>query len=550
MQLDTNRARRAIPVRSLIAALAASLMLALPAVASADATFCVHDEACSGTDYATPQEALDAAKANPGDDVVQIGASPVPLEGSLVYDDASPDNNVTIRGAGVERTGLLASAGTTVELASGSSIEDLIIGTPDVGSGGTGLVLHGGAARRVVIAYTGTYLDTKGLVMNGGGELSDVAVHMDTGTAITVKGGAGMVVNGSDVFARGRYGIKVEEGAKLLLLRARIWARTVGALVMGPPSGVATSALTIRNAELLVNGPGGDGIVGLSGSSVYANHVTALHLGGGGGTGLRTSAVGGTAVASLWNTVLDGFEEHSLERYGVAPYSAVQHLVNSSFDPATAAIGPAQGPGEATQQGNIFASDPMFLDRPVLEPTEEHDLRLRTESPLVDSGILTSGNLPVDFGKLDRVTDGNGDGVEVPDIGAHELQPQPQPQPAGGGATDDGTGGTGATGAGGQGGGDAPMADILAPGLSGLRASARRARFRLSEQARVTLRLKRRGTRRVRVLRVSGAAGGNRMAFRSRARRLRAGRYRLAVRAVDAAGNQSTTLVLRFRVTR
>jgi len=536
-------------IKPIAAALGVAFALALPAAASAETTFCVNASGCVGTQIATPQAALDAAKANPGDDIVQLGRTLSGYPGPLVYDDPSPDNNVTLRGFVSEATGVVPQpfTPTTVELASGSTVEDLTIAAPNLASGGTGLLLHGGDARRVRISYEGTSLDTKGLVVDGSAQLTELRIEMVTGAAITVQG-TGVVVDGFDVFARGRYGVRVEHGAKLELERARIWARSVGAVASGSAAPAEKSRLMMRNAELLTYGAGADGIVGMSSSDVRAQYVTALHLGPGGGTGLTTRAIAGASQAVLANSVIDGFEEHSLERQGVSPYAAQLFLVHSSFDPTTALIGPGQGLGGTSEQANIFAPDPMFVDRPLLEPTEAHDLRLRPGSALVDAGTESSGDIAFDFEKLDRVTDGNGDGVELPDIGAHELQPQPVGGGTTGGGDTGGTGGTGGTGA--QEGGTAPMTDTLAPALSGVRAGVRRARFHLTEQAQVTLRLKRRGTRRVRVLRMSGAAGANRISFRRRARRLRAGRYRLAVRAVDSAGNRSSATVLRFRVPR
>ena len=93
---------------------------------------------------------------------------------------------------------------------------------------------------------------------------------------------------------------------------------------------------------------------------------------------------------------------------------------------------------------------------------------------------------------------------------------------------------------------DRRRTDSVAPLVGGLRAGPRRVRFRLSEAARVTVRVKRRGTRRARVIRISGSAGANSARLGRRA--LRDGRYRLTVVATDAAGNSSARRTLRLRV--
>jgi hypothetical protein len=58
-----------------IAIVSALLSLALPAMASAD-TYCVNKPTCAGAVQPTVPSALDAAKAHPGDDVVEIARRP------------------------------------------------------------------------------------------------------------------------------------------------------------------------------------------------------------------------------------------------------------------------------------------------------------------------------------------------------------------------------------------------------------------------------------------------------------------------------------------
>jgi hypothetical protein len=95
------------------------------------------------------------------------------------------------------------------------------------------------------------------------------------------------------------------------------------------------------------------------------------------------------------------------------------------------------------------------------------------------------------------------------------------------------------------------IADLVPPTVSRLRLARRVLRFRLSEAGPVTIAIqRRRRPRRVHVatLRRPGVAGPNRVRL---GRRLsKPGRYRVTVRAADAAGNASRPVAVRFRIRR
>jgi Ca2+-binding RTX toxin-like protein len=109
-------------------------------------------------------------------------------------------------------------------------------------------------------------------------------------------------------------------------------------------------------------------------------------------------------------------------------------------------------------------------------------------------------------------------------------------------------------------------ADSVAPRITSLKAGRLRVRrsvtirFALSEAAKITLRVERRVRRRgvTRYVRVSGSirrqavAGANRVRFNGRlaGKRLRVGRYRLVLVAVDAAGNRTPPKRVGLRVVR
>ena len=95
-----------------------------------------------------------------------------------------------------------------------------------------------------------------------------------------------------------------------------------------------------------------------------------------------------------------------------------------------------------------------------------------------------------------------------------------------------------------------PAADRTAPVISGMRvkrlARATRVRVRLSEPARLTVTVKRRGHRVTRVSR-AGVPGRNTLKVR---KRLRPGPYAVIARAVDAAGNRARPVKAGLRVRR
>ena len=94
--------------------------------------------------------------------------------------------------------------------------------------------------------------------------------------------------------------------------------------------------------------------------------------------------------------------------------------------------------------------------------------------------------------------------------------------------------------------------DRAAPIITKVRAKGRRLRFRMSEAARVTIRVERLAKGRKQIVKRAGGqragrAGSNRMKL---PKRLRSGRYRVTITAIDAAGNRSARVRKRFRVSR
>ena len=102
--------------------------------------------------------------------------------------------------------------------------------------------------------------------------------------------------------------------------------------------------------------------------------------------------------------------------------------------------------------------------------------------------------------------------------------------------------------------GGANGCDRVNPVLRGLKAKKSRIGYRLSERARVSMKIQRKAGRRyrnVRTLRVRGKRGRNAVRTSKRLRKLLVGgRYRVVAQAGDGAGNKSAKKVVRFRVKR
>jgi hypothetical protein len=208
------------------------------------------------------------------------------------------------------------------------------------------------------------------------------------------------------------------------------------------------------------------------------------------------------------------------------------HSAFSSSRAAGLSTGPAVG--SATN----VTGDPRFVAAPIGTVTGAN-FSLQPGSPLVDRGdtaSVTAGEL--DLAGAARSLDGNGDCSAVPDIGAYE-------RPAAACA----------------------HLDTTKPAVSKLKVSRGKARFTLSEAARLTLFVERRAagrrsgrrcvahrshgkrcTRWVRVRKLSraGKAGSNAIKLG----KLHNGHFRVRVSAVDTSGNVSVTAARTFRIRR
>ncbi len=585
-----------------IALAVAAVSLALPAVASAD-TFCVNKSPCLlGTTKGTVQEALDAAEAHAGPDVVRIGARAEPYEGPFTYDGFTY-NPVHVIGDGPGQTVLNPGIGSdyTLSLGEASKVSDLTV-HPNLPNGGpiwpVGLRLDGADAENVSVVGPQVAVGVDGILTTHDADLRHVTVDIPGGTGVIANDGPqGTTVWDSTISAK--EGVRAYGDATATLHNVRL------SVTAGGAAAFAGGGLRLSNVLITTSAPDGVGLsAGVSAGSVTANHVTigrTAPAGDAKGVSVRAGSV------SLQNTIIHGYPVPILRENGPSLSSSDLSVRYTNFDQAASILGQLSVPGTVTLGPGNRNVDPRFA--------APGDFHLRGDSPLIDDGEVTPLSSETDIDGLDRDADGDGDNAGEVDLGAHEYQRMPPVAdfaygPATAGAPvafdaspssdpdpGDGSGfsyawsfGDGSTGSGSNpshvyaqpgdytvgltvtdpsgvsaattrvvsvvpapegGGGDTGAgtvtpADTVAPVISRLRVVPRRHRIRfwLSEPARVTLRfrsartVKRRG-----VLKLNAGAGRNSVRF---PRTLRPGAYRLTVLARDAAGNAAKPARTRF----
>jgi hypothetical protein len=589
-------------MRLRIALVAAAVSLALPAVASAE-TFCVNKSPCLfGSSKSTVQGALDAAEQNPGLDVVRIGASSDPYQGPFSY-DPSVYNPVEVVGDGIGETVLAASSpAPALHLGgAGSKVSGAtFVVQPPVqdGSLSIGLELDGADASSVSVLYTGEVFGAIGVLTTDDADIRNLVVDMTAGRAVKADGGPqGTTIR--DALLRSRFGVDAVNGATATLRDVRIKATSAGA------NAYSGGHLRLSNVLITTQRPGGSGL-GLStndGGTITANHVTVADLNEP-STGKGVDVYGGSV--SLRNTIVHGYGTPIARRY-LAGDTTDLDVRYTNVDLASSALNQDTVPGTIVLGPGIRNDDPHFAwkgdfhlrgDSPLIDVGEFTPLSAETDIEGLDRDKDGDGDTSdeVDLGAFEYQ---RGAPIAVFTAGtatvgspvAFDATPSQDPDPGDEGGFDyswsfgDGSSGSGvapehvysqpgdytvgltitdpsglsalktrvvsvAPAPEGGGGGAAPgtgtSADTLAPVISRLRVAParRRVRFRLSEPARVTLRITsaRSGKRRA-VLRLSSHAGLNRVRL---PRTVRLGSYRLTALARDAAGNSAQPKRTRF----
>jgi hypothetical protein len=544
-------------IRTAVAPLlvAGGLALAQPALAT---DYCVApNTTCGGVNVQSFQAALDAAAQNAGPDRVFLGAATytAPSQG-FIYDPMNSDDPVEVAGAGNPATVLQGTSGAYRTLAvfggSDTSIHDLRIVMPPNALSGAQAFRTNGTARNVSVTEVVAQQknDRTGVVLLGSGAFEQGFVGLDTEDATTgiVLSGGGSISD-STSYA----GTSVATGGGTIE-RSVLGARQAGVAIAHGSTAITSTRIATYES----------GSVGLPGEQIDGD--AAVQMDGVTMIGPYNATNGGSAVSldnaytpalsvdvALKNTLIRGYANNFW--VGADDMGSGHVHLDASYSDYDSSLEDVVGSKASVTESHIsFAGDAPF---------GEEDLVPMAGSALIDAGDPTEPQ-GKDLRGNPLVTDGDGDGVARRDIGAVELPTQPlKSVPAD------------ASPAGGNGQPPAlppvdPARDTLAPALSGLRFShkvfavgrartaiaARTARgtrltYTLSESAKVVVKIQRVGAKRAAgKLTRTARSGRNTVAFSGRigAKALKAGRYRALITATDASGNRSAAKSVSFRI--
>jgi hypothetical protein len=522
-----------------VAAVTGALATASPAMAAPN-TYCVAKPECEGIDVVGFQSALNAAKMHLGRDRIELGATSFssPNEYSYV---AVGHNSVEIVGAGAGETSIRTTkpgSATTLTLSRGSVSDVEIKGPPSnaIGDFTVALDLTGHAER---VKLTGGFVN---LSLAKGASIDHSTL---TGAGLDYDRPAVLVAEGKATLAD-----STVEGLTVGLLAKGTGILRVDRSTIAARNGVTAvngGGIEIHDSLIRGTGAGGNGIAVYAKddvAGVYATNVTVVGTGTPTSTGVLSNSIGPNVQANvvLWNSAVTRTAT-SLKREATAG-AAYLAANNSAFDGSSTV---SSGNGSFQPNGANIVVAPEFAG---------DDFHLPAGSPLIDAGEPVAGGVPVSELDLDgqpRSTDGNGDGVAAPDIGAFEAGTAAGDPPVDQPPVVDPT---------------PPGAEVKPPVLSRVSLSNKRFRvrkaatafrFKLSKDARVRISIARTTKVKGKVKRRAagklsraGKKGKNRIAFTGRVgkRALKPGRYVAVVRATDAGGRVSKKRTVKFTIVR
>ena len=119
---------------------------------------------------------------------------------------------------------------------------------------------------------------------------------------------------------------------------------------------------------------------------------------------------------------------------GNSTTTSMASVANNSTSNPTYSYSLVQNITDGTSNNNLDGSlDPLFVDPPdpTNAPTTAGDLRLQTGSPAIDAGNNSAytNTIAVDLAGNPRITDGDGNGSELIDLGAYEAPDIPSCTP-------------------------------------------------------------------------------------------------------------------------
>src|SRR3954453_2332005 len=427
------------------AALAAALITTVCAIAPSLAQasdMCVKDAACvlaGNIPYPTLADALSTAEVAPDADRIFIGAGTFTAPTTDGY--KADFNPVELIGAGRDQTTLTGPTDTTRVLAmsnAASGVSHLSIVIPDQNNARQqgGLLMVGATAKDLSITSANSpTAASAGAYLYDGAELVDSVVSLPL---VSQKDGLQLYndtrIENVDVTA-GR-GLDVL-GANVQVDRAHVTAKNAAAWAAGLNDRITNSVLRGGASGLYTSDN-----INSSDVSVTVRNVT---IAGDSGYGVVCNSSAHNLTVIVDSTTIHG----SFHRSPTAPGTANVGVSYSDYDPSTVT---GSGPGAFSAGIGNINSDPLFTS-----PTDVH---LLGGSPLIDAGDPGSFNDTVDVDGNPRVVNGRRD------IGAIEA-PLPTPTaPASGSAPPSDPAATAPVN---ETPTVAPMKDLLAPTITGLK---------------------------------------------------------------------------------
>ena len=369
------------------------LVVAAPAHA-ATTIICVNrpdDTECNQRPTTIPN-AITAAAADGTDSVIRIGQGT--FTGPFTFDGTS--SPLTVQGNG-NGTGdqatvftVATNTGTPYLTATAATLRNVRVQVKDVGAVGV-RADTGSTLQQVIVADTPTAVATNatGFIV-ASSLVQESTVNLDRGTGATgafVTGTTGQPSALRRVTVRSsESGIRAVEGP-VTVDNSVIDLGTTGVVGLGAGLPQTTTAVTLdaRYVTLVGGIAGSRGVEAYSDDAAAPSTVTLVNsIVRGPGSSLTAEASGGTTAAV---------------NVSYSDYRTQQQI----------------GTGAVNAGAGNLDVDPLFRDE------AGDDLQLRAGSPVVDkaSGLVASG--PDRNGDA-RAIDGDGNGSQIPDMGAYELQ--------------------------------------------------------------------------------------------------------------------------------